>query len=179
MKRPSVVPILAASLAAGLLVTISVVSSQFGAMAQDATPPAATLHPIVGAWLLSVDVYDESDPPVLVIYHPDRTYTDAAAGRASGIGVWEPIDEHSVMTNVVFHSEDEAGNTGLTRIRTVTTVDESGNAYTSEYTRELIAADGTSSGQLGPGTATAERLTVEPQNEPEGPMVAAEGTPTS
>lgn len=175
MQRPTELSILAVSAAIGLLVTFSAVMNQFGAVAQE----NATTHPIVGAWLLTVDVYDETDPPVLAVYHADHTYTNSTVGRAGGVGVWEPIDENSVATNVVFHSVDEDGNPVLTRIRTETTVDESGDAYTSNYTREVITPDGTSSGQLGPGTVTAERLTVETRGEPAGPMAGAESTPTS
>lgn len=175
--RTIAVALVALALIAGGAATLVVGSNQSAAVAQDATADGATLHPIVGAWLLKVDISDENDPPHLVIYHADGTYTDAAVGRGGGVGVWEPIDDHTVATNVLFHTEDESGNVGLTRIRTESTVDESGDAYTTEYTREVIAADGTSTGELGPGTGTAERVTVEPKGEPVGAMAGAEGTP--
>ena len=179
MKRPSAVALFTLSLLIGVLGTLAAIGTRSPAVAQDATPSAATTHPIVGAWLLRIDIFEETDPPHLVIYHADGTYTDSGIGRTGGIGVWEAIAEDTVVTNVVFHSEDEDGNIGLTRIHTESTVDESGNTYTSEYTRELIAADGTSSGELGPGTGTAERLTIEPTGEPVGPMTQAEGTPSA
>lgn len=161
MKRLNVTTIVAASLVVVLIAAMSIVSSQFGAAAQD----EATTHPIVGAWLLTVDVSGENDPPHLVIYHADGTYTDAAAGRGGGVGVWEAIDDQTVVTNVLFHTEAEDGSVGLTRIRTESSVDESGNAYTSDYTREVIAADGTSTGELGPGSGSAVRITAEPKSE--------------
>lgn len=173
VKRIIAVPLLALAMIAGGVATLVVGDLQASAVAQDATADAMATHPIVGTWLLNVDIFDENVPPLLVIYHADGTYTDAGAGRGSGIGVWEPIDENTVAANVLFHTQDEEGNFGLTRIRTETTVDESGDAYTSEYTRELIAADGTSTGELGPGSAMAERITVEPRGEPVGPMAGA------
>jgi hypothetical protein len=178
VKRVISVTLLALALIAGGVATLVVGGVQSAAVAQDATADAS-LHPIVGAWLLTVDVSDETDPPHLVIYHADGTYVDAAAGRGGGVGVWEPIDEHTVAANILFHTEDEAGNVGLTRIRTESTVDEPGDAYRSEYTREVIAADGTSTGELGPGTGTAKRIVVEPKGEVVGAMSGAEGTPES
>jgi hypothetical protein len=170
VKRPITVALLALSLVAGVVATAALVGTSSGAVAQDAVSAAMDTHPIVGAWLLTLDVNDPADPPHLVIYHGDGTYTDAGPGRGGGVGVWDVIDPNTVATNVLFHTEDENGDFGMTRIRTVTTVDESGDTYTTEYTREVIAPDGTSTGELGPGTGTAERHTVEPRGTPTAPM---------
>jgi len=118
-------------------------------------------------------------PPVLVVYHADGSYTDSAVGRTGGVGVWEPIDDRSAATNVVFHAEDESGKINTTRIRTVTTVADSGNAYTSDYTREVIGPDGSSGGEMGPGAASGERIMVEERGEPVGSMTETEATPAA
>lgn len=174
MKAPIFVSFLALTLLAGMVAAFAGIGAQSSAIAQDSVLSTAE-HPIVGAWMLRVDVSDPNLPPHLVVYHGDGTYTDEGVGRAGGVGVWEPIDDKSVRTNVLFHTEDDDGNVGLTRIRTVTTVDDSGNAYNTEYTREVIAADGSSTGELGPGTGTAERITVEERGEPAG----SEATPAA
>lgn len=178
MKRPNIAALLALTLMAGVVATLFTASTRSVTFAQD-DAPAAVLHPIVGSWLLRVDARDPASPPVLVVYHADGTYTDSAVGRTGGVGVWEPIDDTSVSATIVFHAEDETGNLTTTRIRSVATVDESGNAYTSDYTREVIGADGESSGEMGPGTATGERLMVEERGDPVGPMSGTVATPTS
>lgn len=172
MKRSIVAALLTLSLAVAM-VTMFGAGSQSSAVAQDDAAARSLLHPIVGSWLLSVDARDPESPPVLAVYHADGTYTDSAVDRSGGVGVWEAIDDTSVANHIVFHSED--GST--THIRSVATVDESGNAYTSEHTREVIGADGTSSGEMGPGTATGERIMIEERGESAGAMMEAEATP--
>ena len=99
MKRIVAVALLALAMVAGGVAMLAVGGIRSSAVAQDATSDATATHPIVGAWLLRVDVSDDADPPHLVIYHADGTYTDAGVGRGSGVGVWEPIDKNTVATN--------------------------------------------------------------------------------
>ncbi len=122
VKRPTVAVLLALAVIAGMMATLVVTGSRSTAIAQD-DAAAKAAHPIVGSWQLTVDARDPADPPVLVVYHADGSYTDSAVGRSGGVGVWEPIDDRSVATNVVFHAEDESGKINTTRIRTVSTVD--------------------------------------------------------
>ena len=148
--------------------------------AQDATPAALAGHPLVGAWLLDVDADDPANPPALAIFHDDGTYIQADPDGSNGLGSWEATGQNSATLTAVFYGLDEAGNFAgdTVKVRATVEVDAAGDALTAEYTLDFVGPDGTSSGELGPTTATAERIAVEPMGTPVGPLeFEEEGTP--
>jgi hypothetical protein len=163
-----------------VVVGLVLLGSWPSAVAQEGTPAATAGHPIVGAWLLDVDVNDPANPPALAIFHDDGTYLQAEPDGGNGVGVWEATGANSVALTQLLHDQDETSNfAGTLMVRATIDIDESGDAWTAEYTLEFIGPDGTSSGETGPGTATAERIAVEPMGTPVGPLMPeAVGTPT-
>ena len=147
--------------------------------AQDAS---LTEHPIVGAWVIDVDADDPENPPALVIFHDDGTYLQADPGGSAGVGTWEPTGSTTADLTALFHEVDENDDFAATTIvRATVEVDDTGDTLTAEYTLDFVGPDGTSSGELGPATATAERIAVEPMGEPvmsmAEAMAGAEATP--
>jgi hypothetical protein len=63
-------------------------------------------------------------------------------------------------------------------VRATIEADSSGEILTAQYTLEFGDPAGASSGEMGPGMARAERITVEPMGTPTAPM-AMEATPAA
>ena len=179
MRRTLVlVPVLAVALAGWVAL------GRGGTSAQDATPAALADHPIVGAWLLDVDADDPANPPALAIFHDDGTYLQADPDGSNGVGTWEATGPTTAALTAIFHGQDETGGfAGATTARGTVEVDEAGEALTAEYTLDFGGPDGTSAGEIGPATATAERIAVEPMGTPvmsmAEAMAEAGATPTS
>jgi hypothetical protein len=157
-----------------------------GAVAQDVTPSDLAGHPIVGAWLLDVAADDPTNPPALAIFHDDGTYLQADADGSTGVGAWEATGADTAALTALFHGQDEAGGfAGATKVRAIVEVADVGDTLTAEYTLEFVGPDGAGSGEIGPATATAERIAVEPMGSPVASMAEAmaaaeaEATPTS
>jgi hypothetical protein len=81
---------------------------------------------------------------------------------------------------------EEDAFAGAFVVRASIEVDETGDTFTAQYTGEFVTPDGTRTGEYGPGTATANRITVEEMGTPVGPLevlfegeVQAAATPTS
>jgi hypothetical protein len=163
------------------VVGLVLLGSRPSAVAQESTPAAMAGHPIVGAWLLDVDANDPASPPALAIFHNDGTYLQAESDGGNGVGVWEATGARQVVLTELLHEQDETGDfAGTLMVRATIYLDEAGDAWTAEYTLEFTGPDGTSAGEMGPGTATAERITVEPMGTPVGPLMpAAMATPTA
>jgi hypothetical protein len=161
------------------LVSLVALGSGPRAVAQEGTPAATAGHPVVGAWLLDPDANDPANLPSLAIFHDDGTYLEVDADGGSGIGTWQATGPTTAAATFLYHGRDESGGfAGTVKIRATAAVDAAGNALTAEYTLEFIGPDGTSSGEMGPGTATAERIAVEPMGTPVGPLMPeAMGTP--
>lgn len=144
--------------------------------AQEGTPGAMAGNPFVGAWDADTDTSDPSNPPSLIVFNRDGTYLQVDPG-GSGVGVWEATGPRSVALTILFHNQDENGNVGTVKVRASGEVDASGDTFTATYTVEFTGPDGTSSGEMGPGTATGTRIAVEPMGSPVGPLIGPEGTP--
>lgn len=139
-------------------------------------------HPIVGAWVIDVDADDPANPPALVIFHDDGTYLQSDPDGSAGVRTWEATGATTVALTALFHGLDENDEFAeTTKVRATAEVDDTGDALTAEYTLDIVGPDGTSSGEIGPATATAERIAVEPMGEPVMSMAEAmggmEGTP--
>jgi hypothetical protein len=135
-----------------------------GAVAQDATAG----HPVVGSWFLTDPAFPD-DPPSLAVFHADGVYLQADTDGTVGVGSWDATGERSLAVTFVQQFGDETGVFTVT-IRAAGEVDAGGDTFTATYTIELTQPDGTSTGEYGPGTVTAERIAVEPMGTPVGPL---------
>ena len=106
-------------------------------------------HPVVGAWVLTVDEFPE-DPPELVAFHADGTYQSSSADGTTGIGAWEATGPNSF--NLTFIELDEEGPSGM--VRAAGEVSEDGQSFTAEFTIGFTG-EGAPAGEYGPGHVTA------------------------
>ena len=152
----------------GLLVTFG-----FNTTARQATPTAMDGHPLVGTWLLDTDANDPENAPEVTIFTADGAYISVDAEGFPNHGVWEATGEQSATLTIVSPGMDEDGAFfGTFIVRGTVEVDESGDAFTAQYTGEFVGPDGTGAGEYGPGTATATRIAVEAMGTPAGPLEA-------
>jgi hypothetical protein len=127
------------------------------------------LHPVVGAWILTVDD-DPGAPPTLGEFSAEGTYHDAEYDGLGGIGAWEATGPNSAALTFIqqFPSEDGESGESVT-IRATLEVDPDGQSFSGEYTIEF-GGEGGPPGEYGPGTVTATRIVVEPMGEPAGSL---------
>ncbi len=155
------------------------------ALAQEATPAAMGEHPLVGTWLLDTNADDPTNAPEVTIFTADGAYISVDAEGFPNHGVWEATGERSATLTIVSPGMEEEAFAGTFVVRATAEVDETGDAFTAQFTGEFIEPDGTATGEYGPGTATATRIAVEPMGTPAGPLEAlfeeeaAAATPTS
>jgi hypothetical protein len=157
-----------------------------GATAQEATPTAMGGHPLVGTWLLDTNVKDPANGPEVTIFTADGAYISVDAEGFPNHGVWEATGERTAALTIVSPGMEEEGVfAGTFVVRASVEVDETGDAFTAQYTGEFVTPDGTETGEYGPGTATGTRIEVEPMGTPAGPLETlfeggeAAATPTS
>jgi hypothetical protein len=156
------------------------------ATAQEATPSTMSGHPLVGTWLLDTNADDPANAPEVTIFTADGAYISVDAEGFPNHGVWEATGERTAGLTIVSPGmEDEVTFAGTFAVRASIEVDETGDSFTAQYTGEFVAPDGTKTGEYGPGTATATRITVEEMGTPAGPIevlfeeAAAAATPAS
>ncbi|MDQ3656121.1 MAG: hypothetical protein M3457_13720 [Chloroflexota bacterium] len=162
-----------------VVVLLGIVAARpsIGSVAQEAT----AAHPVIGAWVGDVDANDPANPPTLLLFHDDGTFLQADPDGSNGVGAWEETGPNTASLTAIFHGLDETGAFGgSVMVRAAVVVDASGNTLTAEYTLDFAGADGMSSGEMGPGMATAERIVVEEMGTPVAPMEFDEAsTPTA
>jgi hypothetical protein len=152
--------------------------------AQEATPAAMSGHPLVGTWLLDTNADDPANGPEVTVFTADGAYISVDAEGFPNHGVWEATGERTAGLTIVSPGMEEETFAGMFVVRASIEVDETGDSFTAQYTGEFVTPDGTETGEYGPGTATATRITVEQMGTPTGPLeVLFEGeaaaTPTS
>src|SRR4051812_2507103 len=75
--------------------------------AQDATPAAMAGHPIIGTWIITRDINNTTQVPVVVAFTADGAFIDPGQAVA---GVWEPTGSRSGgMTIIAFVNDDGYG----------------------------------------------------------------------
>jgi hypothetical protein len=154
------------------------------ATAQEATPTSMSGHPLIGAWLLDTNVEDPANGPEVTIFTADGAYISVDAEGFPNHGVWEATGERTAGLTIISPGMEEDAFAGMFVVRASVEVDETGDAFTAQYTGEFVTPDGTETGEYGPGTATARRITVEEMGTPAGPLDTlfeeeAAATPTS
>jgi hypothetical protein len=140
---------------------------------QATTPPTEEPtegHPIVGAWIYTVDGFPEQFT-VLAAFHADGTWQDTSPDGTTSIGSWEATGPNSF--SLTFHSLSltEDGSVAFFTIRATGEVSEDGQSWTAEYTAELTG-EGAPPGEYGVGSATGTRINVEPMGTPVAPVEA-------
>ena len=124
-------------------------------------------HPLVGTWFLVSSSANPTEAHDLFILHADGTYIEANADASVRLGVWEATSPTTATLTIEAYSRDEAGaSQGGLIIRLTITLNPDGNSYTAEGTIELIAPDGSRSGQAGPARGEATRMVVEAPGAP-------------
>jgi hypothetical protein len=168
-------------LALGLMVT-----SGRGSTARQATPTAMSGHPLVGTWLLDTNADDPANAPEVTVFTADGAYISVDAEGFPNHGVWEATGERTAGLTIVSPGMEEDAFAGTFVVRASIEVGQTGDTFTAQYTGEFVTPDGTRTGEYGPGTATANRITVEEMGTPVGPLevlfegeVQAAATPTS
>jgi hypothetical protein len=133
--------------------------------------------PIVGTWVLDVNVDDTADPPALLTVEPGGTLRLTDCCNGSGAGVWRPARGQGFMATLLTPWYDDDGFVGWNTTRALVTADEDFMRVT--YTVDIPARDGTTSGQLGPVHATGVPVAVEGPGETLGsaPVAGPESSP--
>ena len=152
-----------------VLVAIGGLAVGGGATAQDATPVAATQHPLVGAWLLDSDVDDPANALEVDIATADGGWIAVEPDGAVQLGAWAGSGDQTADLTLWSGVPAEEGG-GMFIVRASIDVAEDGQSFTAEYTFEVVGADGATmgEGEYGPGRASATRLSAEPMGEPVG-----------
>jgi hypothetical protein len=167
MRRFVLVSVAALSLVGGAIGASRVAS---GSTAPTVPSETATgVHPIVGAWLLTVDEFP-GGPPQLVAAHADGTYHQVDSANVTGIGSWEATGPNSF--NVTFNAQftrDDVGSVWMQTLRGTGEVSEDGQSFTAEFTVEY-AGQGAPAGEYGPAHVTATRISIEPMSTPAGSL---------
>jgi hypothetical protein len=158
------------------------------------TPDAAAegfstqAHPLVGTWFLDNGSANLTDALDTFSLHADGTYIEANADGTVRLGAWEATSAMTATLTIEAYSRDETGaNLGAIIIRLTLQLNPDGTGYQAEGTIELIAPDGSRSGQAGPARGTATRMMVEAPGTPVmtldelfgGSAGTAEATPAS
>lgn len=128
---------------------------------------------LVGAWAVDVAVGPCGAPPVTFFsayntFHAGGTLSDfnwiPTALRSPGHGVWEHLGRNRFATRFQFFRYDQpppATATGRQDIRTVLTLDASGNGYTAQINARVTTLDGTPVGPPLCGEAAGTRIAVD------------------
>ncbi len=147
--------------AAALVAVLATVLVAPSALAQEAAAPLFEGHPFVGAWLVDTNTNDATEPPTRLVVHPDGTLLQADQTTVA-IGVWQPTGDDAAALTITAQIDVGNGAVATATVRAEVTLDPAGDAWTAEATTEHVDAVGTSSGQLGPISAAATRIVVEP-----------------
>ena len=171
MRRVLLLLLVAASLWGGAFHAARAASAQtvLPRVTSPTGQPAATQHPIVGAWRWD---YDPAHPDTQIaygIFHADGTYEEVSNGAGTAVGVWAATGERSVA--VTYIAQDVAGDPsdpGERTVRLRADVRPSGNVITATFAFVARTSHGTKLDHGGPFAAQGTRITVAPLS-PLGP----------
>jgi len=156
------------SIMAVLAIALTAVVAGPAALAQDASPTPIAGHPLVGVWVVDTNVDDPANPPARVSFGADGSLLQVDVGGV-GIGAWEPTGERTGALTVSFLFADSNRAVSTSTVRASVEASEDGQSWTAAFTVEYIGPDGVSSGQIGPVTASATRIAVEPMSPAASP----------
>lgn len=137
--------------------------SDNGVSAQD----SAAIHPIVGTWLANADAAYTDLATDVFQFRADGTYSGVDADGAVELGQWEATGASTANLFILSTEADEDGNyLDSVIIRASIEVAADAQSFTASYTFEVRQADGTTTGEVGPGKAVGTRIVLEVQGEP-------------
>ncbi len=125
---------------------------------------------LVGTWIIDTNIDDPSNQPDLLVISADGTVQETSCCNAPGAGTWRPTSRRTADATILFPAGDDDGFIGYNTVRADVVLAADGQSFTATYTIDFPSRDGTSSGQLGPQTASATRVAVEAMGEPLGPV---------
>jgi hypothetical protein len=177
MRRSSVVLLLAAVILGSLVVA----GGRFAA----AQTPVQAGHPAVGSWMIHrTPANAVAWPNELLVLNADGTAIEYGAYQTTGIGAWEATGDRTATVTFTLTTDGPA----YVVIRASIEIAPDGKTLKGTYTAEFIfdpEHNGTS-GQIGPGGITGERLTAQAPGTPAQsfdqflpPAGTPEATPTS
>lgn len=157
MRRSSVVLLLAlVVLGSGAVVGGGFVAAQGSAQAS---------QPAVGSWMIHrTPANAVAWPNELLVLNADGTVLEYGAYQTTGVGAWEATGERTATVSFTLTSDGPA----YVVIRASIEIAPDGKTLTGTYTAEFIfdpEHNGTS-GQIGPGGITGERLTAQAPGTP-------------
>jgi hypothetical protein len=126
-----------AGLGAGGLGLTAALGAQHVA-AQDATPSAMAGHPIIGTWIITRDITNTTEVPVVVVFTGDGSFIDAHQGVA---GVWEPTGPQSAAMTIVPFIDEGPG--GYIVVRGTWEIDAGGETMIGPANVTVLTPDGT------------------------------------
>ncbi len=127
----------------------------------DAQGMSPSEHPLVGAWVLDLDVQSGDDPPLYLLFHADGTWILANPYFGEGVGAWQPTGERTAEATIVFqdlNSDPNAVEPGTLTAIFAIEVDTTGDAFAARWAAESRWLDGTLASR-DDGTAKGTRLT--------------------
>lgn len=157
MRRSSVVLVLAVVLVGSL----AIAGDRFAA----AQAPDQANHPAVGSWMIHRTPENAvAWPNELLVLNADGTVLEYGAYQTTGVGAWESTGERTANVSFALTSDGPA----YVFIRASIEISPDGKTLKGSYTAEFIfdpEHNGTS-GQIGPGGITGERLTAQAPGTP-------------
>ena len=154
-----------------LAVMLAGIIAAAGGNATAAQDTATRDSPLVGTWLLDTEADNPDNAPDVARFSADGGYVQVDATGFPSLGVWEATGDGTGTLTIVSPGATEEGEfEGTFMIRAAIEVDASGDAFTAQFTLEVVAPDGTSDGEYGPATATGTRIVPEAMGTPVGPI---------
>lgn len=129
---------------------------------QGSSSPDYTGHPLIGSWFVDIRPEDPDKPPELALLSADGGVVVTAVGGLSGVGVWGPVGERSGIVTFSVWLPDA----NRLVVRASAEVAPDGQSFRGPYTNEFFPPTGGSTGEVGPGMATATRMAVEAPGTP-------------
>ena len=137
-------------------------------VAQDDDQTATSASAGVGAWLVTL-VEGPYTLPRQMNLLADGTVLQWD-GAALWTGSWEATGPSTGDITIVRYELDDAGYVVHDTVREAFEVAADGQSLTASYTLKSSGSDGTTTGEMGPATATATRIAIEPTGSPVAPL---------
>jgi acetyl esterase/lipase len=121
-------------------------------------------HPLVGAWVLDLDVQTTDDPPLYLLFHDDGTWILANPYFGDGVGAWQPTGARTADATLVFQDLDSDPHQvvpGVLTARMAIDVAEEGDTFAVRWDSESRWFDGTLAAR-DDGWGSAVRIQVDP-----------------
>jgi hypothetical protein len=165
---------------------VAVAATTRHAVAQDATPPVATQHPLIGLWQnLTTGPGSDTMPWVFSIFHADGTYHAwNGLGAGSALGIWRSTGDGIGDLLFIYLDTDPTTATetpGTATFRMTAEVDETGDALLFAGGVDVRSPDGSLIVDLPDARWTATRVTFDhnPAMGSTAITLPAAGTPTA